>query len=127
FANDGAADGRADGKVRRCAGNGFGGAGMSFILFTTEARRHGGAFEPTRKLAGKPREKPKLDGSSRSLTAPGVTLQSGDALAPSPLPAMSVVESYSGERVGVRGGSSSGAARKNGPSPQPSPPSTGER
>src|SRR6185437_15920913 len=57
----------------------------------------------------------------------GVTLQCGDALAPSPLPAMSVVESYSGERVGVRGGSSSGAARKNGPSPQPSPPSTGER
>src|SRR6185437_15339787 len=46
-------------------------------------------------------------------------LQCRDVLAPSPL--------YSGERDGVRGGLSSCAPRKNGPSPQPSPPSTGAR
>jgi len=46
-------------------------------------------------------------------------LPSADALAPSPL--------YSGERAGVRGHSASCAAAGNGPSPRPSPPSTGER
>ena len=52
----------------------------------------------------------------------GLTLRCGNALAPSPL--------YSGERAGVRGhiseqrNSTHYATR---PSPQPSPPSTGER
>src|SRR6185437_1636055 len=57
-------------------------------------------------------------GSARP-THLGVTVQCADSFAPSP--------PYSGERAGVRGGSSSCAARENGPSPQPSPPSTGER
>src|SRR6185437_12426979 len=48
-------------------------------------------------------------------------------LVPSPLPATSAFESYSGERVRVRGHSPEARNLPSGPSPQPSPPSTGER
>src|SRR6185437_7055240 len=48
-------------------------------------------------------------------------------LVPSPLPATIAFESYSGERVRVRGHSPEARNLPSGPSPQPSPPSTGER